>query len=191
MTLDKALMIIERDIKKHLKEKERCVIAIDGMSAAGKTTLAKAISERLDGQIIHMDDFFLQDHQRTDQRLKQVGGNIDYRRFFQEIIASYDDLEQIVYHAYDCRDKRLRKKILDKDKAVLIIEGAYALRQDFYDFYDLRYLCIINPLKQVQRLKARSPQLLKRFLDEWIPMENTFIDHRQLKDKVDHIFTID
>lgn len=37
----------------------RAVIAIDGMAASGKSTLAARLAEELDGCVIHMDDFFL------------------------------------------------------------------------------------------------------------------------------------
>ena len=36
----------------------RAVIAIDGMAASGKSTLAARLAEELDGCVIHMDDFF-------------------------------------------------------------------------------------------------------------------------------------
>jgi hypothetical protein len=32
--------------------------------------------------LFHTDDFFLQPHQRTRERLESVGGNIDYERFY-------------------------------------------------------------------------------------------------------------
>ena len=36
------------------------IIAIDGRCAAGKTTLAARLAKELGGDVIHMDDFFLQ-----------------------------------------------------------------------------------------------------------------------------------
>ena len=32
-----------------------------------------------------MDDFFLRPEQRTEERLKEVGGNVDRERFLEEV----------------------------------------------------------------------------------------------------------
>ena len=40
-------------------EKDKIIIAIDGMTGAGKTTLAQELSEALKAQIFQADDFFL------------------------------------------------------------------------------------------------------------------------------------
>ena len=38
---------------------KRAVLAIDGMSASGKTTLAEELAEQFSGSVIHTDDFHL------------------------------------------------------------------------------------------------------------------------------------
>lgn len=67
-------------------KKNRLLIAIDGMSGAGKTTLAEQLAERLDANVFHMDDFFLRPEQRTEERSREIGGNVDYERFHNEIL---------------------------------------------------------------------------------------------------------
>ena len=62
------------------------VIAIDGRCAAGKTTLAARLKDERNCNVIHMDHFFLQQEQRTEKRLKEPGGNVDYERFVKEVI---------------------------------------------------------------------------------------------------------
>ena len=44
---------------------EQVVVAIEGGSASGKRTLAQRLAEQIDCNVFHMDDFFLQPHQRT------------------------------------------------------------------------------------------------------------------------------
>ena len=46
----------------------RLLLAIDGRCAAGKTTLAAGLQREFDCNVIHMDDFFLQLHQRTQRK---------------------------------------------------------------------------------------------------------------------------
>lgn len=72
-------------IKEKLRNKQPLIIAIDGRSASGKTTLAKELNELFLSEVIHMDDFFLQPEQRTEERLSEVGGNVDRERFLREV----------------------------------------------------------------------------------------------------------
>ena len=41
-----------------------------------------------------MDDYFLQPYQRTEERLAEPGGNVDYERFKEEI---YDKKLEMMY----------------------------------------------------------------------------------------------
>ena len=67
------------------------VIAIDGRSGAGKTTLSQILSERLGASVVHMDDFFLPLSLRSDKRLSEAGGNVHYERFIEEVLPHIND----------------------------------------------------------------------------------------------------
>ena len=62
-------------------EKPRIIAAIDGRCGSGKTTLAAWLMDQFDGNLFHMDDFYLRSEQRTPERLAETGGNVDYERF--------------------------------------------------------------------------------------------------------------
>ena len=66
-------------------EKPRIIAAIDGRCGSGKTTLAAWLMEQFDGNLFHMDDFYLRSEQRTPERLAETGGNVDYERFRKEV----------------------------------------------------------------------------------------------------------
>jgi len=51
-----------------LRRKTGVLIAIDGPAASGKTTLAERLASRYGAAVLHMDDYFLQPHQRTPER---------------------------------------------------------------------------------------------------------------------------
>ena len=63
-------------------QKPHVLIAIDGPAASGKTTLAARLEKRYGADVLHMDDYFLQPHQRTPDRYAEPGGNVDRERFF-------------------------------------------------------------------------------------------------------------
>ena len=73
-------------IKEILSEKGCVTVAIDGRCASGKTTLARALQEKIDCNVFAMDDYFLRPEQRTAERLSEAGGNVDRERFLREIL---------------------------------------------------------------------------------------------------------
>ena len=78
---------IYEQISTKLKNVSRMVVGIDGMAAAGKTTLAAELADKFCGEVIHMDDFFLPFELRTAERLKEPGGNVHYERFIDEVVS--------------------------------------------------------------------------------------------------------
>jgi uridine kinase len=178
--------IIER-IEKNLKETQKrpFVVAIDGMSASGKTTLGNSLHEHFPESILfHMDDYFLQPHQRTCERLSEVGGNVDYERFKEEIILHLNDENGITHRKYDCQSQTLDPKLHADWKPVIIIEGAYSQHPYFGDVYDLCVFCEISPEEQRKRiLKRNGAKMLKRFESEWIPKENAYFAKYKIKEQ--------
>ena len=59
----------------------RVLLAIEGGSASGKTTLSQLLSRIYGCTVFHMDEFFLRPEQRTPERLAEPGGNVDRERF--------------------------------------------------------------------------------------------------------------
>ena len=102
-------------------------LAIEGRSASGKTTLARLLEERYDATVLHMDDFFLQPHQRTDARLREPGGNVDRERFLEEVLLPLSTEKPIEYRRFDCRAKTIEPPICLFPKRLTVIEGAYSM----------------------------------------------------------------
>ena len=165
-----------------MKEKT-FVVAIDGMSASGKTTLGELLHKQFpDSNLFHMDDFFLQPHQRTCERLSEVGGNVDYERFMNEIILHLNDRDGLSFCKYDCHTQTLSSRIHVPWKPLVIIEGAYSQHPYFGDIYDLRIFYEISKEKQRERiLKRNGLEMSKRFENEWIPKENAYFEFYGIK----------
>ncbi len=163
------------------------VVAIDGMSASGKTTLGELLHKQFpNSNLFHMDDYFLQAHQRTDKRLSEVGGNIDYERFMNEIILHLNDRDVFSFCKYDCHTQTLSSKIHVPWKPLVIIEGAYSQHPYFGNVYDLRIFYEISKEKQQERiLKRNGFEMLKRFENEWIPKENAYFEFYEIKKSCD------
>ncbi len=158
------------------------VVAIDGMSASGKSTLGKLLKEKYQCNLFHMDDFFLQPKQRTKERLEKAGGNVDYKRFKKEILDHLFDQEGLVYQRYCCSSKLLEEKIKVPYCRLNIVEGSYSQHPYFKDIYDLRFFLEVSLEEQKQRILVRNgEEQLERFLKEWIPMENRYFETYQIR----------
>lgn len=79
---NKAFLPLFLKLDSMLQEKE-VLLAIDGGSAGGKTTLGKLLEQRYACNVFHMDDFFLRPMQRTKERLAEPGGNVDRERIMK------------------------------------------------------------------------------------------------------------
>ena len=158
------------------------LVAIDGMCASGKSTLGNCLKEKYQCNLFHMDDFFLRPEQRTEERLEQAGGNINYERFEKEIIRHLSDREGLVYQRYNCGRKVLEEKTKVPYCLLNIIEGAYSQHPYFGDIYNLRFFLSISFEEQKQRILVRDgKEKLERFLAEWIPMENRYFEEYQIR----------
>lgn len=167
-----------------LLEKGSANIAIEGGSASGKTTLSEILSSVYKCNVFHMDDFFLQPHQRTKQRYAQTGGNVDYERFLTEVLKPLKKGEPVNYRKFDCSDMELKEPLSVIPEKLNIIEGAYSMHYELEKYYDLSVFLDISPQKQKERiLKRNSPRLAERFFDEWIPLEKVYFSNTKAKER--------
>ena len=174
-----------------IRKKETTNIAIDGNSGAGKSTLAEFISSIYKGNLFHMDDFFLRHEQKTEERLKEVGGNIDYERFNIEVINGLKSNSQFNYQTYNCQTLKLGQVHTVKPKVLNIVEGVYSMHPRFIDIYDYKIFLEIEEKNQIERILNRSGEfMLKRFINEWIPMENKYFKEINIRDKSDIILKL-
>ena len=185
----KNLADIYRRIDGLLNTKDKIIIAIEGNSAAGKSTLALLISNIYDCNLFHMDDYFLQPELKTEERLREVGGNVDYVRFKDAVIAGINSRRSFSYRAYDCKQMRLKELILVEPKKLSIIEGSYSMHPVFADNYDLKIFLQIGKKEQRNRILKRNGELMyKRYAEEWIPKENSYFFEFKIKEKCDKVY---
>ena len=187
----KLLPIFAR-IDKLLSEQGSAIVAIEGGSASGKTTLAEILSRVYDCNVFHTDDFFLRPEQRSVERLAEVGGNLDRERFCDEILQALKKNETVCYRPFDCATQTLGEPILVKPKRLTVVEGVYSMHPAFGAYCDLSVFLDIAPEYQRERIENRnSPQLAKRFFTEWIPLENEYFLKTDLKRQSDLVLLIE
>ena len=172
-------LLIEID---KLLAKNKATIAIEGGSASGKTTLGKTLSDIYNCTVLHMDDFFLRPEQRTPERLSQVGGNIDWERFLEEVLKPLSLKEDVIYKKFDCSTLTFRKgkKIIPTN--LVVVEGAYSMHPQLEKYYDFSaFLDIKENLQRERILHRNTPQFAALFFEKWIPLENRYFEKTQIK----------
>lgn len=161
------------------------ILALEGGSASGKSTLAESLREVYGCNVIHMDDFFLRPHQRTPERLSEVGGNLDRERFAAEVLPALAQGATVTYSPFDCATQSLSAPIILAPNRLTVVEGAYALHPAFGDYCDLSVYLDIDPEEQRSRImKRNSPTFAQRFFNEWIPLENRYFTETDIRARV-------
>lgn len=176
---------LKQEIDSLLTVKNKVLLAIDGPCASGKTTLAKALADTYDCNVFHMDDFFLTPDLRTPERLSEIGGNVDYERFYAEVLLPLRETREFTYRPYDCRTQSLKEPIVVMPKKLNMIEGSYSMHPKLESAYDFSVFLKISPQIQRERILKRNPAIAKRFLEAWIPMENAYFEGTKTEKRCD------
>lgn len=170
-------------------DKSPMVVAIDGRCAAGKTTLAALLKKETGCNIIHMDHFFLRKEQRTNERMQEPGGNVDYERVLEEVMLPLSKRQTFTYKIFDCKKQELSSVIQIEPNAVTVVEGSYSCHPVLWDFYDLRVFLSVEPDEQLKRISYRNgEEAVTKFRDCWIPLEERYFTAYQIQERCDLVF---
>lgn len=179
-------------IDRLMAEQERVLVAIDGGSASGKTTLGELLQSVYACPVFHMDDFFLRPEQRTPERFSEPGGNVDRERFLSEVLLPLREGKAVDYRRFDCKTFTIAPPRRIEPGRLNIIEGAYAMHPDLAPYYDLTVFLAVSAEKQRERiLKRNAPAHAKQFFDRWIPFEQRYFDALDVRNRCDLILSAD
>lgn len=170
------------DIEKRIGHKPY-FIAIDGRCASGKTTLAEEARKKWDCTVIHADDFFLRTEQRTKERLDTPGENIDHERLLSEVILPLKIGAKFLYRPFDCQIGDLGEEKYVTPKSIIVVEGSYCCNRELWEYFDLHVFLSIDRERQLERIRKRNPERYDAFVNKWIPLEENYFSHYDLKSK--------
>lgn len=178
-------------IDKQLQQGKPVLIALEGGAASGKSTLGEQLRQLYGCPLFHMDDFFLQPHQRTPERLAQPGGNIDCERFLEEVLLPCRAGARVHYRRYDCQTQTILPAVETAPAPLVIVEGAYSCHPTLRRHYDLTAFLAVSPELQRSRIEKRnSPEFARRFFDVWIPMEQRYFEAFSIPETCDLILEV-
>ena len=185
---ENTVIALEKRIKAAADKKEIFIVAVDGRCASGKTTLAAALSERLGCDVIHTDDFYLQSHQRTEERYAEPGGNLDRERLITEVLQPLRRGVGASYCPFICRTMSFGEKIHLKSKGIYIVEGSYSCHPDLRKYYDMTVFVTTDKETQKERIRKRNGEdRLIDFICKWIPLEEKYFAAFDVENKADAV----
>jgi len=166
------------EVSRHIKEAVKggnILVAIDGMSASGKTTFAAELKVSLGCAVFHMDDFFIPLSERTESC-----GNIDFARMKSEILPHL--FEDVHYKKFSCASQTF-SDAFEPASSIAIIEGAYSMHPDLALKPDISIFMEISEEEQLCRLKKREGANIAAYTEKWLPMEQAYFKEYGIKEK--------
>ena len=182
--------IINEKISQWLEgqNKDFLVIAIDGPSAGGKTTIAEDIKKNFDCNVFHMDDFFLTPDRKTPERLATPGGNVDWEGVEESILKKLPLKADFSYDIYSCKTGISTSSEKIGYKKLNILEGCYSMHPELAKYIDKAIFVDVSREKQLERILKRSNEfMLNRFKTQWIPLEDLHFKENRCRERADFI----
>jgi uridine kinase len=144
------------------------LVALDGRSAVGKSTLAQQIAARTAALVIDGDDFYRGGDDAFWQArnpAEKVELAIDWHRQ-RSLLTKLRRGEPARWQPYDWEvdDGRLAAEVNVGPAAVVILDGAYSARRELADLFALRALLDVPRQLRRERLLRREGE---RYRSEW------------------------
>ena len=163
-----------QQIQELIQEKKQVILSIDGRCGSGKSSLAEAIGNTYDCNIMHMDDFYLPMIKRQENWWEIPGGNMDFERIQKEITEPLLMQEKILYRPYNCREDFFQQTSVMLLKQLNILEGSYSQHPHIHIPYSLKIFLTCSAAEQARRLQEREGDHYESFVRRWIPMEELY-----------------
>jgi len=155
------------------------VVGIDGCGGAGKSALARELSNLLaSAPIIQTDDFASWDN--------PLGWS---RRFLEQVLEPLARNEPAHYQRYDWAKRELSDWITVGPAAVLIIEGVSATREAFLPFLAFTIWVETDRSERLRRGLARDGEKMTNRWAEWVADEDSYVAAEHPEQRADVVLS--
>lgn len=185
--------------------KKRVIIAIDGIDASGKSSLAKEITLKLQNklynvQLVHIDDFHLPKKIRYLKGKDSPEGfyfdSYDYQTIISKLIIPFKNKEEfILIKSFDLEnDKENIVKTKIEENTILIVEGIFLQRKELYKYWDLKiFLDVEFDIAEKRNLlrdlksnpNANKENIIDRFNKRYKSGQKLYFEYETPKYKAD------
>lgn len=187
-------LIVESVLEKYKTRpvKERpLIVALDGLSGAGKTTIVDKLKEELAPihvVIIHIDDYIVERSKRYhtgfEEWYEYYSLQWDVEQLKEDLFEKLvDNVSVLTLPFYDSNTDSIRKKEVSVTKnSIVVMEGIFLQRQEWRSYFDLtfyldvpreiRYERVLNRDTYIGSLDERRKKYKRRY---W-PAEDYYLN---------------
>jgi uridine kinase len=153
-------------------------LGIDGFGAAGKTTLAGAIAAAsARASVVHVDDF-------TGPGVREW----DWERFDAQLAAPLRRGDVARYEVWAWQHEAWAGWISVAPGRLVVVEGVSSTRHEVDVPWDLTvWVDAPREVRLARAVDRDGPELLPRWLDDWIPLEEAYAAREHPRQRVDVI----
>jgi uridine kinase len=153
------------------------LVAIDGLGGSGKSTLARAIAAASDGvAVVQMDDFYRPPSDRPAARPGELGADIDWRRFRDQVVQPLREGGRARYQRRDWDTGRLAEWH-EVAGDIVVAEGVYSSRTELSALYDFRiWVECPYDIRLARGIERDGEAARERWVSEWMPAEERYAD---------------
>lgn len=175
-----------RVLQKMARYPEGCVVAIDGRSNSGKSTLGRILAEITGGGLIRMDDLLSPASRGQVVSKGMPGGNVNYAMFQRDILPNLASEKAFSYPYFANHSLVINRKRRVRRSPYRIVEGSYSQHAVFGDYMDIRVFMTTPVTEQRRRVIARDGErLAPSYFHIWIPQEEEYFNFYKLWEKAD------
>ncbi|MEN9389343.1 MAG: hypothetical protein RLY61_427 [Candidatus Parcubacteria bacterium] len=172
------------------------LVALDGRSGTGKTTIAKHIASRLDGVVILADNFWIggPDEEwdlRTPQEKSEQA--IDWKRIRMDVLEPLLAGKPASWHPFNWKaGEGLDEEPIEAQPTKLVIlDGAYSSRPELQDIIDLSVLVEVpdDNNRRGRLINREGKEYMDDWHKRWDPAEDYYFSKVRPKSSFDMIIT--
>jgi uridine kinase len=160
------------EIKERSRSRQPFLLALDGRSGTGKSTLSAALAERLGAVVITQDDFYTGGtlaEWATRSAREKADRVIDWKRLRFEVLEPLLSGRAARWRSFNWEmlEGLSDLEIVAQPAPVIILDGAYSSRPELADLIDLSILVQLDDATRRERIRNREGA---DFVAAWHPV---------------------
>jgi uridine kinase len=170
----------------------RPIVAVSGFGGAGKSTLAVALRDRIDGAVVAGSDEF---HTNFALGRSADWACVDRARMIEQLLDPFRLRGEIRYQRYDWHTNEPGEwRTTSGGARCLIVEGVGILHPDLLPFFDLTVWVDVPPAdamaRAVQRnlLQGAGPEDAELWRTVWAPNDRDFFAKHRPRERADLVY---